>query len=182
MRSFRLAVLLCAFACCVSCSQILVTHDYDSEVDYSLFTSYVWHPVERTIAMNDLVINRVKDAVNRELKVRGYEQVLQGADFSIAIHFLERQRVSFTDRGHAAEPYWGGYGYRYGSWYGHSRVSARDYREGTLIIDILGTAKKELVWRGTATDIIEPRLSPEERTAAIHKAVSRILQKFPPFP
>ncbi len=50
------------------------------------------------------------------------------------------------------------------------------------MIDIVDAAKNELVWRGSATDIVDPGLSPEKRTQEINNAVARILEKFPPTP
>jgi hypothetical protein len=50
------------------------------------------------------------------------------------------------------------------------------------MIDMIDTDSNNLVWRGTATDIVDPSLSPEEKTQEINKAVALILQEFPPFP
>jgi len=180
MHCIRIIVLCNILVSFASCSSILISHDYDTEVNFTVLKNYDWHPVERSIQMNDLFINRVKDAVNRELDLQGYTLVQEDSDFSIAIHLLERKKTSFTDWGYPAGSFWGGYGYSSGSWYGHSRLSARDYQEGTLILDVLDSAKNELIWRGSATDIVNPNLSPEQRTQQINKAVFLILQKFPP--
>ena len=61
-------------------------------------------------------------------------------------------------------------------------LTSIEYQEGTLMIDIINAAKNELVWRGSATDIVDPDLSPEKKTQKINNAVARILEKFPPMP
>jgi len=170
---FFLGVVLFA----ASCTQILVTHDYNKDVNFTGFKTYGWHAIERSIEMNDLVINRVKEAVNRELQFRGFSLVQEKPDLFIAIHISTRQKITVTDWGYATESSWRR-GYGYGSGFGG--VSARNYDEGILMIDMVDVADNELVWRGTATDIVDPDMSPKERTLEINKAVALIMQEFPP--
>lgn len=177
MQCLKTLVLLGFFVCAASCSQVMVAYDYDSSVNFSGFKTYSWHAIERTIEMNDLIINRVKDSVNRELQAKGFRQVPEHPDFFIALHLSTRQKRDITDWGYGTGAYWGrGYVYDYGG------ISVIDYEEGTLIIDMVDAAENELVWRGSATDIVEPALSPEKRTQKIDNAVVRILEKFPPMP
>jgi Holliday junction resolvasome RuvABC endonuclease subunit len=48
------------------------------------------------------------------------------------------------------------------------------------IIDVIDMNKKELVWRGTGTGVINPNATVEERTTNINNAVAQILAQFPP--
>jgi hypothetical protein len=76
----------------------------------------------------------------------------------------------------------GGYGYRWGGGWGvgTSTTYASEYTEGTLIIGIFDTGRKELVWNGSGTGTIDPSASPERRDENIQEAVSKILKDFPP--
>jgi len=178
MSCMKTVVLLCFVLCAVACAQVLVTHDYDKDVDYFAYKTYGWHSVERSLEMNDLVVNRVQDAVNRELQLRGFTLVQEQPDLFIAIHIVTRQKLSITDWGYATGSHWHrGYGYGYSG-----GLSSRTYEEGTLMIDLVDRVENRMVWRGTATDIVDPAMSPEERTQEINKAVFLILQKFPPAP
>ena len=58
------------------------------------------------------------------------------------------------------------------------KANELNYKEGTLIIDIMKPGKNDLVWRGYATGIItyETTDKPEE---AINYAVGKIFKKFP---
>ncbi len=176
MRIIPAVLICCVVLCAASCSQVMVSYDYDKNANFTAFKTYGWHAIERTVEMNDLVINRVKDAVNRELEARGFRQVPENPDFFIALHVSSRQKVELIDWGNAPGPYWGGWGGNYGG------VDSIEYQEGTLMIDIVDAAKNELVWRGSATGIVDPGLSPEKRTQEINNAVARILEKFPPTP
>jgi len=176
MRCIKTGVLVCIAVCAAACAQMLVAHDYDRQVDYFAYKTYSWHSVERSLEMNDLVVNRVKDAVNREMQLRGLSQAQEQPDIFIAIHIVTRQKLSITDWGSTTGSYWRrDYGYGGG-------ISSRTYEEGTLMIDLIDGAENKLVWRGTATNIIDPAMSPEERTQEINKAVFLILQKFPHAP
>lgn len=168
MRYLKAAIIACVVLCVCACSAVTVSYDYDTGVDFSALETYAWQDVKRTIEMNDLVVRRVQQAVNRELQARGLRLVEEQPDFLITMHVHTRQRVEVTD--------WGG-PYR---WWGYGGVDAREYDEGILIIDFLDARDDRLVWRGTATGIVEPRLEPVERTAEINSAVARLLEKFPP--
>jgi hypothetical protein len=181
MQCFKKAVCLGIFLCAASCAQILVTQDYDRDVNFTGFKTYGWHAIERSIEMNDLVINRVKEAVSDELRRKGFRQVQENSDLLVNIHVVTRQKISISDWGYPSGGYWRR-GYDYGYGYGYGGISSRTYEEGTLMIDMIDAAENNLVWRGTATDIVDPSLSPEERTLEINKAVALILQEFPPVP
>jgi hypothetical protein len=53
---------------------------------------------------------------------------------------------------------------------------------GTLILDVYDPKLKSLVWRGTASDTLRAKSSPEKRQARLDKAVKKLLAKFPPKP
>jgi Domain of unknown function (DUF4136) len=175
MRSFKTLLGFCLIFCSAACSTISVNYDYDKKVNFPGYKTYEWHAIPRTVEMNDLLINRVKNAANRVLQSKGFREVSENPDFLIAIHTSKQQKVEIIDWGYAYGPYW-----RRG--YGYGGVDLRQYVEGTLILDVVDAIKNELVWRGSATGIVDPYLSPEKRTENIDAAVARILDKFPPLP
>jgi hypothetical protein len=71
------------------------------------------------------------------------------------------------------------YGYRAGGW-GGPQTYAYDYDEGTLLIDVADPATMQLLWRGSATGVVDPQASPEKRELRINDAVERMLADFPP--
>ena len=93
MRIIPAVLICCVVLCAASCSQVIVSYDYDKNANFTAFKTYGWHAIERTVEMNDLVINRVKEAVNRELEARGFRQVPENPDFFIALHVSTRQKV-----------------------------------------------------------------------------------------
>ena len=58
-----------------------------------------------------------------------------------------------------------------------SRV--QEYKEGSLIIDIIDTETKNVVCRGRSRARIQEDLSPGQRAVKINQAVEKILEGFP---
>ena len=56
----------------------------------------------------------------------------------------------------------------------------RQYREGTLILDIVDPGSDTVVWRGSAQAQLAGSGEPQTRQARIQTAVRRILERFPP--
>ena len=92
MRIIPAVLICCVVLCAASCSQVMVSYDYDKNASSNL-SKPMWHAIERTVEMNDLAINRVKDAVNRELEARGFRQVPENPDFFIALHVSTRRQA-----------------------------------------------------------------------------------------
>jgi len=61
---------------------------------------------------------------------------------------------------------------------GTTTYSTYDYKDGTLMIDVIDAAKKQLIWQGTGNkEIDKPSKNPDQ---AINEAVQKIMASFPP--
>jgi hypothetical protein len=56
----------------------------------------------------------------------------------------------------------------------------RQYREGTLILDVVDAGSDKVVWRGSAQAELTGASDPGAREARIREAVRGILERFPP--
>ncbi len=117
------------------------------------------------------MVQRVGAAVEAQLKAKGYVPAEGAPDFLVATYVGQLSRIQVTDWGY-------GYGPR-AAWYGGG-VDVYQYEEGSLIVDIVDARSKRLVWRGTATAIVDPGATPEERTERIQEAVAKVFKDFPP--
>ena len=165
-----LSFFLLAFA--AGCATVSVNYDYDPDVNFTNLKTFNWLPAPKLNEKHGLVLNRVKTAVKRELESKGIVMVSDNPDFLIAIHGERQSKVSITDWGYSPG--------RYGRYWGGGGIDVYQYEEGTLILDFVDADIKELIWRGTAIGIVDPDLSPEQRTENINNAVAKILEKFPP--
>ena len=76
---------------------------------------------------------------------------------------------------------WGYSHPRYGrSWRDGHPIDVYEYEEGTLVLDFVDTKANEVIWRGYASAVTDPVLTPEAREKRINEAALKILENFPP--
>ncbi len=175
-----------------ACSRIETRTETAAGADFSALKTYAWVPrksrggakfSERFLFTDQ----RIREAVDRELAKRGFRLVGEDAqpDFWV-------QYYTWADEGVTSDgPYphyerWGAR--RMGTLdaatrrYGDYRMSARDVRQGTLIISILdGDGRREL-WRGAAEAPVQDQHDRNKVGRLIDQAVQQILGAFPPKP
>jgi hypothetical protein len=186
----------------MGCSTAIVKSDFDHEVNFAGHGTFAWAPQPQKAdstyyAQNSLLENRLQNAVERELAVKGFRRPATGTpDFLIAyrVDFNDKQKVMYHGYDYWSAYngvywpiyygyYWPGY-YRFRpryyytpGLYGTEGPYLREYKEATLTLDFLNPETKELIWRGWYVDRVEDvNLSAEKIT----EAVKRILEEFPP--
>ena len=172
-------IMICLFAF-ASCSSMKVYSDYDKEVDFSGYSSFTFADADLEKSnMNELNYNRVMRATQNELRAKEYTESKNG-ELEIHIHAVVENMMSAT----ASTDYYGG-GYPYyrrrvgwGHTYGTTSVDVHEYREGTLIIDLVDVKAKKLIWQGLGTSIIPD--NPAKLDDKITEAVKKIFSKYPP--
>jgi len=140
--------------------------------------TYQWVPLSKTIDTTSFDKNflvSMKIAFTDAIEAKGYRRAKDGADLLVALYVSKGGRIISSD--------WGwGYQWDQPSWDGYwmeNRVSAKDIGEGTLVLDILDSRKKELVWSGTARAVILPTASGDKRNERIDEAVEKLFAKLP---
>lgn len=186
MKNFALAALL--FFLCGACSTVSVNTDFNPDYDFTQLRTYAWlddgkDPSSDTRINNDLVIDRVRNAVEIALGARGYVKTDAGsADFKVSWHGAIKRKLQVETIDHFYSPY--GYGALYRDpFMGGSAMrtsTIREYEVGTLIVDILDPVQHKLVWRGSGSDRLSSDADPEKATTRINEAVAAILKDFPP--
>jgi hypothetical protein len=158
------------------CSTITVNYDYDKEADFSSLKQYDWLESSQVIREDTLLEKRIKNAINKNLHSKGFILSTEKPDFLIALQGARELKRDVVDFGNTSHGRYTGYD-RY--WQDH-HVEVFEYEMGTVIIDFISTATKELIWRGTGTGIIEPDLYPQARDKRINDAIFRLFENFPP--
>jgi len=174
----RHLVLILICVALAACRSVQVIVDFDPEEDFSNYRSYAWLPGSpeqsgNLAVQSPLIDARVRQAVDRTLKEKGFEKREQGQpDLYVAYHLSVESKLDV----YTVDRYYGRYGYAVSI--PETRVS--QYDEGTLVIDIADAREKELVWRGTGIKRVQPSPQPEKTTEAVNRAVAEILASFPP--
>jgi hypothetical protein len=183
MRAIHTLFVLFFLGFTVSCSTTYgVKYDYDQQANFADLKTFDWMPVPEKSGTNSLVVQRVKNAVNAELKAKGLMMTSNNPDFLIAQHLGKKDKVQVTDWGYGYGLH-GGYrgGYRGGYW-GPGGVSTYKYEEGSLILDFVDAKSKKMIWRGAAKAEVQNADTPEKSEKVINEAVKEILKNFPPVP
>lgn len=123
--------------------------------------------------VNNSITNRaLRTTIMQAFEGRGY--VADGArpDFLVAVYASAHQKLDVTawDYGY---PYWPRWGWP------HARMTDRvtEYTEGTVIVDVLRTATRDLLWRGSGTARLTQ--DPKQDAVALQKVARSIVQRFP---
>lgn len=150
-----------------ACTTLRTTSDYDRSVDFSHFHTFTFKDVQAD--KTELGDRRVKRALEAELLSKGIRRDDEHPDLWVVYHL----RVG---RGPALYTYDAGWGYGWGWRAGY----VRPIPVGTLLVDLVDRHAKELVWRGTATDIVDIDATPAEKEEDLRNAVGKMFQDFPP--
>ncbi len=173
-------LFLTLIASCSSSSK--VKYDYDPEVNFASLKTFDWMKqpassgggVKAALARNTLLDKRIKNAVNRELAVKGLKQDSSNPDFVIAYHVGVEDKINIQDWGYS-------YAVRGRYWGVRTRdVQVHQYKEGTLILDFVDAKTKELLWRATGSGVAKENPTPAEVEKSINKAIAKFLENFPP--
>lgn len=185
----RLALILTLSAISGGCATVSVGYDFDPQADFGGLRSYAWidEPREPTgdprIDGNTLLESRVRQAVDRALLRRGYSRDVSGRpDFLLNFFVtLDRRTSVRTLNGfYGYGPGWAWtYGYRYAP-VGWSESYVYEYDEGTLILDVVESESRQLIWRGSGTDQLSLMSTPERRQDALDRVAEAMLANFPP--
>jgi len=166
-----------------SCGPSLkVTTDHDSSVNLHQYHTFSMYKLEgKTDAVSELNANRITAAVKNEMLKKGFTENATNPELlvnTIAI-LKDRQSVSsntdFYGYGGAYRPYaWGG---GMGTVSASTTYNVENYKDGSLIIDIVEAATKKLIWQGTGnSEIDKPLKDPDKQIPA---AITKIMASFP---
>ena len=183
-RRYRDCLLMVLALGLWACTSFNVQTDHDATADFGAFKTFAFAGLADVnkggIYDNTLMQKRIETAVVRELTAKGLRQVALNEQADLLVHYWvnvqDKQRLESggTSVGVARGPR-GGYGW--GAGYGGG-VTTVEYKEGTLILDLVEQVKKELVWRATIVGTLQD--SAEENVELGNKAIATAFEDYPP--
>jgi hypothetical protein len=165
----------------VSCKPTLkVSTDYDRSANFSQYKTFSLYYLVTNRNVSELNEERIWNSLRAEMSRKGYTETDKNPDLVVnAISVVKnRKYVSASSNaygyGGAYRPYryWGG-----GMVSGTTTFQASNYKEGTLVIDVVDASSNRLVWQGTGNAEFEKQ--PKNPDLAISNAVNKILAQFP---
>lgn len=171
------ALLLSTFVLVSACATTMtVSSHVDRSVDFKKYKTYDWGPADELptgdprLDANPFFKDHLQGEVEKQLAIKGFERPASGRP-DLLIHYhaniTERLDATSVDQGR-------GYGYE-----GNEQV--RQYEAGTIVIDLVDTRTKKVVWRGWAQDAVADMLANQDKMAEkVREAVTRMLARLPP--
>lgn len=160
-----------------ACSSVRVSSDFDREANFAAYKKYAFTKEAQDLPVGDINRKRVLMAVSNELASKGFTASDQ-PDVWIDLNIKTEQKQNATAT--TSSPYGSRYGYRWGSGFSTTDINIEQYVEGTLFVDMIDVAKKQLVWQGRGVGTLDPDASAEKREQNINSAVKQIFTKYPP--
>jgi hypothetical protein len=164
-----------------SCEPALkVTSDYDKTVNFQPYKTFRMVQLDmQHQSISQLNQSRIISAVKSQMTKKGFQEV-ENPDLKVNAVIILQDKKSVT----ANTDYYGygGY-YRPYAWGGGMSSSSTtynvtNYKDGSLIIDIVDAKTDKLVWEGIGNkEIDKPASDPDK---AINDAVAQIMAGFPP--
>jgi len=136
---------------------------WNKDYDFSHVKTFAWQdPAQPSLAQSNPFMHKfIQDEIERRLAAAGLTKAAAGAapDVWVTYHGAVQNNVELHSDsfGYGFGGYggagWGMYGYGAA---GPVSTTTRvvEYKEGTLVVDIVDPTKKELVWRGSSTPIL----------------------------
>jgi|SRR5579884_2663976 len=146
-----------------------VTTDYDHHANFERYRTYSWADVK---VQDPLWVDRIKDAVNRELSAKGWMMVPSGGDASIVAigTTMNQQTLETFYNNMGGGWFWGGFA--------DATTTTETYTVGTLVVDIYDSHTKKLLWRGSASETLSGKPSSNEKK--LDKSAQKLFEHFPP--
>ena len=181
-------VLLCFHAC----THANVKTNFDPEADFSRFQVFAFaaltDPHSNEVSGDSQARKRIESIIAEELTNKGLRQVGLNKNPDVLIHSLitikDKQVVQSSNPAGAGYGWRGGYasGGGYGSGYGPSGGYGLDttyeYKEGTLIIDLVEPKGEKLIWQATIVANLQD--TTKENMELAKEAIVKAFKEYPP--
>jgi hypothetical protein len=184
IQALLLVASLLVLAGCASGPDIRA--DFDPSTNFAQYKTFAFvHPLgtDRD-GYQSIVSQRLKTATQREMEARGMHLAADHPQLLVNFNatLTEKMRVTTVPSVMVGVGAGGYYGYRmgmYGAWpLYYDQTTVTPYQEGTLNIDVVDAARKQLVWEGVVTDIVTQEML-DNLQGSIDAAVAAAFSKYP---
>ena len=158
---------------------------WDESYDFSTIKTFQWqdHSGESLKQSRPVSAHPLMNAIEYQLTANGLTEVDSNPDVFVNYTGSTQRdvRLDSDSYGYGFGGYgysWGRYGYGYAAPIGPVSTSTRvvEIERGTLVVDIWDASSKELVWRGTASNLTVSE-DPEKNRRNAEKAVEAMAKQ-----
>jgi hypothetical protein len=147
-----------------------VHYNYMPGTDFSKYHTYKWVDIPSNVHPNQIVSQEIKDAVNNVLATKGLTLATgETADVYVGYQCSVDQERQWNA--------WGSGGRLMG---GMGSATSSTISNGTLAVDFYDPTSKQLIWRGSAAQTLNPSGNQQKDVEKLNKAVAKLLKNYPP--
>jgi hypothetical protein len=169
LNVLRFASLWVVLTCVsVAASAQQVTYNFMPGTDFGKYHTYKWVEIPSNVHPNQIVDQEIRQAVNNVLAAKGFTLTTgETADVYVGYQCSVDQERQWNA--------WGTGGLRWGG--GMGSATSSTITNGMLGVDFYDPTSKELVWRGSAAQTLNPSGNQEKD---MKRLVAKLLKHFPP--
>lgn len=172
MKIFRVLGLLSLLLTAVAAYGVTVKTDYDKDYEFGKLKTFAFKDQSRSnsdpLRTNTLLDNRIKDALRNQLEARGFQYAPDGnADFLVSYFASSMEKLNVEDFGYGFPRRW--------RWGFGQRIWTNYYTVGSVVVDFVDPANRQLIWRGIASQTVSG-LNPSDKQ--VSKGVDELLKHF----
>ena len=172
MRLLMIAAMALVLSGCAS----NVVTDYNSSAVFGNYATWAFAQEAGSDAFVSLDGSRIQTAVERELNRKAMRKVANSdADLLANWQIVEEERLEQTGVGLGF-----GFGRSNFGWGISAPPPVREVTEGKLVVELIDTETKEVVWRAASRRYLKESQSPETRRELIDEVVAEMFSKYPP--
>ncbi len=150
------------------------------DTDFASYKTYAWvSPLATDNAgYSTIITSHFKSAVQSQMSVRGYTFDANNPDLLINFFSNVETRSATRSSPSVSVGYRGGFAYGLSMPLLGNTVESRNYKVGTVSIDVVDAKRKELVWAGALEGALSSKAM-QNPNGAIQSAVVQIFTKYP---
>lgn len=175
MKSIKKITAIFALFLLASCASVRVDSDYDKSVDFTKYKTYAYYKngIDK-VEISDLDKKRILRSIDEVMTSKGLVKS-ETPDLLVNIFTKEREEVSVNQFNAG----WGyGWGWGWSPFGFGMQTSVSTNTEGTLFIDLIDAAKKEMIWQGEGVGYLTKNNAKKDER--VKEFVSKILEQYPP--
>jgi len=173
MKALKTFVVVAAAALVAACASSPTTSsDFNPGTNFAQYHSFGFLATDKIV--DPIVDSRIKSAITAALTSKGWTLDDQNPDVWVVPHVQLSEQTQLNT-------YNTGWGYgRWGGGMGTTQTTVEKIPIGTCIIDLVDAKQKQMIWRGTASNTINQKDTPEQKQAAVNQAMTQLFKNFPP--
>ncbi len=180
MKFWKWSLLILTLSACASIGNVKT--DFDDKADFHKYKTYAFVESKELngtgVLSNSIIRQRVETLLRENLEARGLQQVTIDQNPDLAVQYWvgvqDKQEVANLATGPS---FYGSY--HYGHWgTTYDRYVTLDYKEGTLIVDLIDRLSKDLVWRAYLVQTLED--DKDKNLENARKSLKKAFENYPP--